>query len=319
MRFLFVLIMAFGTSSSLFAQDKAGGNRDLIMHALKFLDQHKLIQHELDDEFCRRWIETLTNTLDPRRLYFLEEDIEEFRTYADRLPALAKDGDNEFCMLVLKRYQERVSSAVAFIDKRLDEEFDFSKDEEFNLNPPSWPGSAQDRNERLRLQIKFDLLVEKSGGSDLDDARQFVRALYQAIAAQAEALDDQKKIGIYFDSYFRSMDSHASYLTRRQYSYFFGGLLKEYRIDATYRMDHRRYYLSSVNSKKTDWLGKNRYLKCELLAIVDKRGKIHAIREIDLWSMDNLIRFELGKDDWVTLACYDHYSMRRFNVRCPRQ
>lgn len=319
MRLILFLITALAMPASVLAQGTKPDDCDVIKHTLAFLDQHKLIRHELDDEFCRRWIETLTNTLDPRKLYFLEKDIEEFRTYTEKLPAMAKNGDNEFCMLVFKRYQERVASAFAFIDKSLDEDFDFSKDEEFNLDPPSWPGSAQDRNERLRQQTKFDLLVEKSGGSDLDDARQFVRALYQAIAAQAEALDDQKKIGIYFDSYFRSMDAHAGYLTRGHYSNLFGDLLKEYRINATYRMDHRRYYLTSVNSKKTDWLEKNQYLKCELLAIVAKRGQVYAVREIEPWSMDNLIRFELGKDDWVTLACYDHYSMRRFNVRCPRR
>lgn len=111
------------------------------------------VSEELFDEFFKR--------LDHNRSFLLASDIEEYRSYQTILDDLVLQGQVTVAFDVYDRYVQRVRERVAFVKSRLEEPFDFTKDEEIILDRSElpWCTSVSELDEVWRKRIKNNLLV----------------------------------------------------------------------------------------------------------------------------------------------------------------
>ena len=274
---------------------------------------------EIDAEFCGKWFDRYMDTLDPMRLYFLDSDISEFRTLSAQLPAMVKKGSPDFCKLVTARYQKRVETALAYANQRIDQEFDFSIDEEIQLHRSDWPKSTGHRNERWRMQLKHDLLLEKSAGFDDANALAFVKTRYESIRAQAKALSFERATKLYLDSLCLTVDPHNAYFTPTEYRSFSHSIYVSYSIGVSLNFQKGRAIIRSYRPSFQAEPVKYPIEGCELLAIRTESGAVHHVREIDSFKVSNLIHYGLENDSSLTLELYDELRQRRFSVNWLRK
>lgn len=274
----------------------------------------------IDEVFCQRWIETYVNSLDPMRLYFLAPDIDEFNTFVKRLPELANSGDPEFHRLVTRRYQERAESALAQGLDQLRATLDFFGDGEIQVRNNGFAASLDDRDVRWRNQLEFELLLEKSNGSTFDEAKSFLRTRYESIREQASELSDERSVGIYLDSFCRSVDPHSGYFTQTESDWFLGaGPFRRFSIGLHIVYKKGRPTIWSIGRRFQDEPAASSLIGCELLAIRAKSGKVHNVREMHWLQVHDLAYQGLGTDDRVTLELYDDVRLHRFSVDWPRK
>lgn len=316
---VFCILIVGSCATPAQAQESSTDAEATIKAVVSTIVKEHLTKPAIDDNFCRQWFDNYLDSIDPMRLYFLDSDVSEFQTRISQLPELVTTGNPEFCRSVSSRYQSRVESALVHVIQTLDDRFDFSINEQKRIFYDNWPKTIEERNERWRLQLKHDLLLEKSAGSDQVAAVQFLRSRYQSIRQQAKQMSDERAIGIFMDSFCRTVDPHSGYLIQNEFNSFMGGLLKEYSIGLY--TDHRsgRTIIRGLGTEFRRESTADSIIGCELLAIRTRSGAIHNVREIYPSTIGQLIRFGLERDSLVTLELYDEARQRRFAVNWPRK
>ena len=313
-----VLFVSIWSTVAIAQQQSDSSDAEINTLAAAFSEGH-LLDLSIDTKFCKRWLGNYLDTLDPSKRYFLSTDIVEFESYLDKLPEFAANGNMEFHQLVWKRYQTRAKSSLNQAIQRLDQAFDFTIDESIPLDYASWPETKEDRIERWRLQLKYDLLVERTRWIENSDRIEFVKLRYDSILKQVEDMTDPEARGVYFDSFCRSVDPHSGYLTRKEFSSYFRGMLKEYSLGLRLRIANGRTTIVGITPSFDGEPAAQKISGCELLGIRSADGTFYHVREIHPHTIYYLIRSGMGQDEKVTLELFDEFTMERFSVDWPRK
>lgn len=219
----FVLLLATFASFALrpFAGELPFDPGRAIRATIAYLEREHLARKKLDDAVAHEWFEGVLKRLDPRRMYFLQADLQEFRPFVEDLSASARKGDFEFPKLVRSRYRKRVAEAAEYAKQALSVDHDFTLDEELPLEFETWPADGGELRERWRLRIKGEILFEKANGTPLAGGRSWLNRRYERIARQAREMSNECLCDIFLDSLCAVYDPHSSYLTPTEVSEFY--------------------------------------------------------------------------------------------------
>ena len=180
------------------------------------------------------------------------------------------------------------------------DELDDSIEQEIPRRRDTWPNTDDERNERWRLQLKYDLLVETSGGSSLANAIEFLESRYESIRTQSDELTGEQAVAIYLDSFCRAVDPHSGYFSQSDIDSYAGGPLKEYSIGLRITNKNGRAIIEGIGPQFENEPAAPMILGCELIAIRDLSGALHNVREIFPSTISRLVRLGLRDDMWVT-------------------
>ena len=114
-------------------------------------------------------------SLDPRRMHFLSSDENELLEQAQSLLVDTQNENVEFPLLVAKRFRERLDANALSIAKLLDEEHDFNIDESVQIEHQNYAFDKIASDERWRLRIKHELLMENPNDPNAQSSRVFLR------------------------------------------------------------------------------------------------------------------------------------------------
>lgn len=109
---------------------------------------------DLDDNFSERVFDRYVEALDPQKLYFMQEDIEEFEAYRSALDDQIKASDLSFFNITHERLIKRMDESSVMYKKVLEKPFDFSKDETINIDFENHE-YAKNRDELWNRWAKF--------------------------------------------------------------------------------------------------------------------------------------------------------------------
>ena len=114
----------------------------------------------MDDKFSKSLFKSYMDALDQSRRFFLESDINEFKKYELEIDDLIKNKDLSFFELTYTRLQKRIRESKVVYKSISDKPFDFSVDENFNLDSDeiSFAKNYTELKNRWRLQIKLSVL-----------------------------------------------------------------------------------------------------------------------------------------------------------------
>ena len=281
----------------------------------ELLTRDQLNKQTFDDAFCGKWLGKYIESLDPMHLYFLDSDISEFEAVSEQSSEVAKTGNLVICNLVTSRYKSRAEQSLAHAEQRIEQTFDFLIDEYKLLSHPDWPKTIEDRNERWRLQLKHDLLLETSTGVDRPSAAEFIRLRYASIREQAQEMSDERSIEIYLDSLCQTADPHCDYVTQSDFNSIKGSFVNSgSRTGLVFEYKRRRLMVRDFSPQFQLNPNEMSPLGCEILAIRTNSGAIHNLREIDPHKIHSLLRHGLSRDSSFTLELYDEILQRRYSV-----
>jgi len=124
------------------------------------LENYHYSPKELDSEFTNNVYETYLKSLDPRKRFFLQSDIEEFEEQKAELPQQMKDNKVDFFELTYERIQQRIGEMEEVYKEILDKPFDFEEAEEIEMDfdKLEFPKTKEERYKVWHNQLKFNVL-----------------------------------------------------------------------------------------------------------------------------------------------------------------
>ncbi len=212
-------------------------DRQIVRTVADIMDKQHLSKHPLDDEISQRAFDQILRSLDPLKLYFLQQDVDEFNANRQKLDDFAKVGNIDFARVVFKVFLKRVDERVAMAQRQIDAEHDFSLDEQLVTDPDImvYPRDNAEAEDRMRKQIKYSLLVlesermraekdAKAGkeqseaatvltGDPNEDPKERLHRRYRNIARRWHQWDADDLLELYVSAVTTSFDPHTSYMS----------------------------------------------------------------------------------------------------------
>jgi carboxyl-terminal processing protease len=279
------------------------------------LEKWHLTHRPLDDELSSEWLAEFIRRLDPRRMYFLQSDVDDFNEYSDRLDDLTKLRNYEFPELVQGRFRLRTSHMQNVVEELLAGEFDFSVQEEMLREFSDYAVDTDSFHERWRQRIKLELLIEKLHGRDFDEVKDQLRGRYTRIAAQAREMSDERLYTYYMSALAGRYDADTMFMSDFLLSMFEQTVtISEYSFGLRMEEQDGRKIIRTVYPPLVDHAGDSNLLGWELLAIGGADGELHDVVELHPEDLTHLILSPFGPlsaDTSVTLELLNPVTNER--------
>ncbi len=165
-----------------------------------------------DDNFSQKVYKKYINGIDPTKRFFYQSDINEFAKYENSIDDLIKTKDLTFFELTNSRLLQRIHESRSIYEEILDKPFDFSKDEEINLDYDKLPyaKNKKELTDRWRKQLKFSVLSSVTDKQKLEEAKHKKDSTYTVKSfgtIEKEARENSlKSLDEYFDFVEKELD-----------------------------------------------------------------------------------------------------------------
>ncbi|MDE0940491.1 MAG: carboxy terminal-processing peptidase, partial [Pirellulales bacterium] len=162
-----------------------------------------------------RWINTYLKSLDPRKMYFLQSDVDQFYKQKHQLDDMIKRGNIRFAYDVYSLYLQRLVERKADINELIDIEHDFMVDELLNTDFENrdYPKDAAEARELWRKQVKYDFLLQKAADTEIEAARKKLHRRYDTFVENRKQMDGDELLETYLNALTSSYDPHTSYMS----------------------------------------------------------------------------------------------------------
>ncbi|HJT79119.1 MAG TPA: carboxy terminal-processing peptidase [Gemmataceae bacterium] len=183
----------------------------------ELLQRGHLSHPEIGEAVSRHLFHRFLKDLDPAKLYFLQSDIDEFKTHETELASKLQEGNLDFPYAVYDRFLQRLGERVKLAEELVNAKQDFTVKEFIDTDGEKIPYAKNDdeMRERWRKRVKFDLLLQRLGKKPLPDAeaRQKVLDRYKGALKRWKQVDHTDLLEIYLSDLTTSLDPHSTYMS----------------------------------------------------------------------------------------------------------
>jgi carboxyl-terminal processing protease len=191
---------------------------------LRILEEAHYNREAVGPEDFREAIPQFMRSLDGQHLFFLADDLAEFRaTYADGLYwNLATLGRVDAGFAIFQRYEQRVMDRVAWIFARLEQDFDLDTPRTYvaDRRDEPWPASLVEADDVWDRRLTFDLVQELLNDKELDVARTDVRKRYERMLKNVHEIETDEVSELFLASVANLYDPHSTYFSPSTYEDF---------------------------------------------------------------------------------------------------
>ncbi len=203
----------------------------------RLLQNRHFARMRFDEDLSARIFDDYLHDLDPSRIYFVQDDIDEFsKLYRSKVTdLLVSKGAIAMAQVVHQRYQERVKERVEVIKSLLkDEDFTFESDASImrDREKAPWPKDTADANGQVKLLLEAGLLSEQLRRDDIESrakeqgkdsplkdelpAREKLTQRYERFLQGVEKADAEDVANYFLSAVARSHDPHTEYFSARE-------------------------------------------------------------------------------------------------------
>jgi carboxyl-terminal processing protease len=208
-------------------QNPSSADKQIAIVVTRMLQDEHLLRHPLDKEMAARWLKNFLKALDPRKMYFYQSDVDEFKQEQDKLPETIRKGDVTFAYKVFQRYLQRVDERLKIAEELLAQPQDFTIDEDLSLDREKieYVKNASEAQERWRRFIKYEMLVLKTD-KDENDKKEGQEAIdkltkrYRSLDKRMHQINSGDLLEIYLTAMTSAFDPHTDYMSPRSYENF---------------------------------------------------------------------------------------------------
>ncbi|HLA83220.1 MAG TPA: carboxy terminal-processing peptidase [Thermoguttaceae bacterium] len=191
-------------------------DREIARAVVSLLERDHLLQHPLDDEIAERWFKAYFDALDPRKMFFYQSDVDEFKKSADKLDDMVRHYDLSFGYQVYSRFLERVDESMKMVERALAMKHDFTVDEDIVIDAKDveYAKTPEEAQDRWRKRIKYELLLLKADDKiEGKEAIEKLRRRYQYYTMWKHRLSNADLREIVLSSMTQALDPHTSYMS----------------------------------------------------------------------------------------------------------
>lgn len=167
----------------------------------------------LDIEMGKSVYDAYFKTLDNQRMFFTAKDLDYFDSARPMMSQMIKEGDLRFAFDVFMVYRNRVAQRYDYAISLLDKSFDFTEDEEFNVDrkKADWPKDNAEANDLWRKRVKNDYLRLKLTKTSDEKIRETLRKRYLNNRNQMVRMKSEDVAEMFLNAYADSTDPHTTY------------------------------------------------------------------------------------------------------------
>lgn len=181
----------------------------------QLISRYHYKKFDLNDSLSSVIYDNYIKILDNNRMYFLKSDIEEFEKYRDKFDDFLLTGTLETGFEIFNKYKQRLAERIKYIDKQLETEFDYTKEETFvpNRKDAEWAESEDELDELWRKRLKNDALNRKLDGREWEDIAKTLGDRYHRYHKIILQYDSEDVFQLYMNAYTDAVDPHTSYFS----------------------------------------------------------------------------------------------------------
>jgi len=224
-RFASIALLGFAMTTGVsVAQVKRVSDSELTMDDNLSYDIHRTLYFlrlghyspkKLDDEYSSRILDSYLKNLDPNKIYFTQEDIDEFDTHRFEIDDFIKRRDAEVAFEIFKIFRQRLTERTDHIMTLIDSDFDFDADDTINIDRDSyvWADNKQALESTWAKRIKNDTLQGLMAETPLDEIRENLKRRYQRQADVAYQLKADEVFEQFMNAFTRDHGPHTTYMS----------------------------------------------------------------------------------------------------------
>jgi carboxyl-terminal processing protease len=186
------------------------------------LQRNHYSKRALNDEMSSEVFDRYLKKLDYNKLYFLASDIAKFEAARYELDEVLRSGQVNIAFEIFNRYQQRAEERLKYVFDQLEKPFDFSTDEELELDRKDapWAKSSEELDELWRKRLKDQALSLKLAGKDEEGIRKTLRNRYKRLVKNIAQSQSEDVYQIFMNSFAESFDPHTNYFSPKDFDDF---------------------------------------------------------------------------------------------------
>lgn len=186
---------------------------DLLIMTL--LSRYHYKKPAVNDSLSSAIFDRYIEALDYNRSYFLASDIAEFEKYRSELDDYLKVGKLTPAYDIFNRFIQRLAERQSYIHKSLEKEFDFTKDEYYEVDRKNakWASSQDELNEIWRKRLKNEALNDKIDGKEWKTISDKLNKRYDVFAKRMKQFNSEDVFQLFINQFSESVDPHTNYLS----------------------------------------------------------------------------------------------------------
>lgn len=178
------------------------------------LTRYHFKKFSLNDSLSSVIFDRYIKSLDYSKLYFLQTDISNFESFRYEVDDYLIDGNLKMAYDIYNTYLDRVNERIDYVSEVLQNEFDYSIDEYFEVRQDSseWTANVSALNDIWRKRIKYDALNLKLAGKEWNSIVETLKKRYENIRKAIYQTKSEEVFQLYLNAYTESIDPHSNYL-----------------------------------------------------------------------------------------------------------
>jgi carboxyl-terminal processing protease len=153
--------------------------------------------------------------LDYNKSCFFQSDIDKFEKYRKQTDDFLQEGNLMPFYIIYNTFRKRINERLDFSDSLLKNEFNFSKDEnyEWKRETSPWFKDAKEMDDFWRKKVKNDALNMKLDGKDWKSIAETLTKRYENIRKTINQNKSEDVFQIIMNAFTESIDPHSNYMS----------------------------------------------------------------------------------------------------------
>ncbi|MDQ1303073.1 MAG: carboxyl-terminal processing protease [Pseudomonadota bacterium] len=198
--------------------DTTPRERQVARMVTRFVERAHYSRLSLDDSLSEATLKTYLEALDGNRHYFLQSDIAYFSRYRNSLDESLRSGDMDPVFDIFRLYRLRTQQNLGYALSLLDQEPDFSVDEDyvFDRKDMPWLATPAEMQDLWRRRVKNDALGLMLADKSWKETAGILRKRYTRVLDRVNKLDSDDVFETFMNAFAMTLDPHSNYLSPRQ-------------------------------------------------------------------------------------------------------
>lgn len=181
----------------------------------KVLERYHYRKMTLDQAFAQAVLTSYLKALDPNKSFFVARDVERFQAGARRLDEGLRRGELDLAFDIFRVYRMRVDERVQYAMDLLEREFEFDRDETFDLEATdaAWAKDSAELDELWRKRVKNEFLALRMTDKSDVDIRDRLRKRYEGLARRTHQFDGEDVFQTFMNAYTQTLEPHTSFMS----------------------------------------------------------------------------------------------------------
>lgn len=209
------LASAAAEDSSVLAPQSA--HRIVTKRIAHFARQYHYRPPQLNTAFSQRVFDQYLLALDPNHMYFLAADVDAMDRYRNQFATAAAAAEIEPAFEIFAHYAERVEERIQHALSLLDEDFDFTIDEDyrFDRTEEPWAETREELEEVWRKRVKNDWLALRLTDQEDEEIKKKLTQRYENMRRRIEELNSEDVFSLFMNAFTQSIEPHSTYMSPR--------------------------------------------------------------------------------------------------------